>query len=325
MKNLQEKIDLFKKMLFIRAVEEKIAREYHPKGQEQQMRCPIHLSIGQEASAVGVCNNLNIDDQIFSTHRCHAHYLAKDGDLRKMIFEIFGKIGGCIDGRGGSMHLMDSSKGIELSIPIVASSIPISVGAALTNKLDKNNKVSVSFFGDACLEEGVSHESFNFASVSKLPVLFVCENNLYSVYTHLNDRQPNRSFEMIGKAHDIKTTKLNGNDVFLVNDKIKEILSDIRSNLKPHLLILDTYRYREHCGPNFDDHLNYRDAEEVEFWKQNDPVILAEKKIIEENLLTIDEIKQYRDEVEKELMQVFQEAFEMKLPDKSDASKFVYA
>ena len=131
MKNLQEKIDLFKKMLFIRAVEEKIAKDYHPETGEQQMRCPVHLSIGQEASAVGVCYNLKKSDQIFSTHRCHAHYLAKGGNLKKMIFEIFGKMGGCIDGRGGSMHLMDTSVGVELSIPIVASSIPVAVGAAL--------------------------------------------------------------------------------------------------------------------------------------------------------------------------------------------------
>ena len=263
MKNFNLKIELFKKMLYIRAVEEKIANDYYPKIGEQQMRCPVHLSIGQEASAVGVCNNLQVKDQIFSTHRCHAHYLAKGGNLKKMILEIFGKVGGCIDGRGGSMHLMDSSVGVELSIPIVASSIPVAVGAALANKLDDNGKISVSFFGDACLEEGVSHESFNFASVSNLPTLFVCENNYFSVYTHLNERQPARSIEEIGKAHKIDTTLLNGNEVYTINSELNTIINNIRETSKPHLVVLDTYRFREHCGPSFDDHLNYREKKKL--------------------------------------------------------------
>ena len=171
-------------MLLIRRVEEEIVKRY-PK---QQMRLPVHLSIGQEAIAVGVCHHLRKSDSVFSTHRCHAHYIAKGGNLVKMALELHGKVGGCMDGRGGSMHLMDTDVNV-MSIPIVASAIPLAVGAALANKIDGNGNIVVCFFGDAAVEEGVFHESLNFASLMQLPIIFVCENNQYSVDTHIAKRQ----------------------------------------------------------------------------------------------------------------------------------------
>ena len=191
-------------------VEEEIAKRYP----DQEMRCPVHLSIGQEASAVGVCAALKSTDWAFSGHRNHAHYLAKGGNLRSMISEIYGKETGCCGGRGGSMHLTDQSAGFIGATPIVGSTIPIAVGAALTAKQESKGRVVVVFLGDGAMEAGVVHESLNFAAVRSLPILFACENNLYSVYSPLSVRQPdNRSLADIAAGHGVKTLKVDGNDV----------------------------------------------------------------------------------------------------------------
>ena len=181
-------------------VEEKIV-ELYP---QQEMRCPVHLSIGQEAVSVGVCANLTREDIVFSNHRSHGHYLAKGGNLKAMVHEIYGKSTGCCFGRGGSMHLLDLSINFFGSTPIVGGTIPIAVGASLASKMQQKNNITTIFHGDGAVEEGVFHESLNFASLKKLPVLFVCENNLYSVYTPLSERQPNREIYKLVEAHDIK-------------------------------------------------------------------------------------------------------------------------
>ena len=171
----------------------------------------------------------------------------------------------------------------------------------------------------------MSHESFNFASISNLPVIFVCENNYFSVYTHLDERQPKRSIEAIGKAHNINTTKLGGNDVFDVNANMKIIIDDVRNNMKPHLVILETYRYREHCGPNFDDHLNYRDPKEVDYWMTNDPIKITEEKILNNKVLTQENINDFKIEINKNLNDIFEEALRSPLPNNDDAKKYIYA
>ena len=255
---------IVKSLRLIRRVEEEICIRYGTVGDDQKMRCPVHLSIGQEAVAVGVCSNLNKKDKIYSNHRCHAHYLAKGGDLSLMVREIYGKKGGCLDGRGGSMHLMDPTAGVMMSVPIVASAIPIAVGNALTEKIDNTGSVVVVFFGDGAVEEGAFHESLNFAAVQKLPVIFVCENNLYSVYTHISDRQPSRPIEMLGRAHGIKSHHIKETDGISLNKNFKEIIMDARDHSEPQFVAVDTYRAREHCGVNYDDHLGYRSSEETE-------------------------------------------------------------
>ena len=177
---------LYESMLRIRLVEESIAERYS----EEKMRCPTHLSIGQEAISVGVCSNLSIEDKVLSTHRAHAHYLAKGGCLKSMLAEIYGKVTGCSKGMGGSMHLIDKSVGFMGSTAIVGNTIPVAVGLGLALKLKKEKLISCVFFGDAAVEEGVFFESINFAIIHNLPVLFICENNLYSVYSGLDVRQP---------------------------------------------------------------------------------------------------------------------------------------
>ena len=242
-------------MLRIRLIEEAIADHYG----EGEMRCPVHLSIGQEAIAVGACAALQTSDKVYSTHRCHAHYLAKGGDLKRMLAEICGKAAGCIGGRGGSMHLMDIPKGVMASIPIVSSSIPVAVGSALADKRMRNGKVTVAFIGDASVEEGVFHESANFASLHKLPVIFVCENNLYSVYTRIDERQPNRPLTELAKAHGMLALHGDGNDLDECYRLSVQAAGRARNDQGPTFLVLDTYRWREHCGPAFDNHLGYRE------------------------------------------------------------------
>ena len=166
-------LDMLRAMTRIRMVEEEIAKRYP----EQQMRCPVHLSIGQEAAAVGVCSALQSTDWAFSGHRNHAHYLAKGGNLKAMLAEIYGKATGCCGGKGGSMHLTDQNAGFIGATPIVGSTVPIAVGAALTAQREGNGRVVVVFLGDGAMEAGVVHESLNFAALKKLPILFACENN----------------------------------------------------------------------------------------------------------------------------------------------------
>jgi len=313
--------NLFSSLLKLRMTENEIARKYS----EQEMRCPVHLSIGQEAAAVGVCANLDLQDQVYSTHRCHSHYLAKGGNLRSMISELYGKKSGCCGGRGGSMHLMDPSVGMMLSLPIVASIIPIAVGAALSLKIKKKKNVISVFFGDAAVEEGVFHESANFASLNKLPIVFVCENNKYSCFTKINERQPSEDITRLAKCHNISNLRMNGNNLIDVYEKSKTIVQQIKKKPAPFFLQLDTYRHVEHCGPNSDDNLNYRGKRELNNWLKDDPLenfVKFLKGKNEYDQKTVDEIN---DKIKIEINSAFKFAQNDKFPKPSSIKKFVYA
>ena len=278
---------LYKEILKIRFVEEGISNRYS----EQEMRCPIHLSIGQEAIAVGVCRNLNNKDQIVSNHRCHAHYLAKGGDINKMINELYGNSDGCTGGRGGSMHLFDQNRGVLCSVPIVSSAIPLGIGAGFSFKYKKQNNVVVIFLGDAAIEEGVFYESLNYAKILSLPILFVCENNLFSCFTNIEERQPKNLIKNISKTFEIKTSFLNGNDTIKIFNTTKKIISEIKKNKQPQFILLDTFRMFEHCGPNQDDYLNYRDPKLIKKWSKNCPLKKMEKLLISKKILTSKQIR----------------------------------
>ena len=256
-------------MLRIRLVEESIAERYS----EQKMRCPTHLSIGQEAISVGVCANLTKQDQVLSTHRAHAHYLAKGGCLKSMIAEIYGKVTGCSKGMGGSMHLIDTSVGFMGSTAIVGNTIPVAVGLALEKKLHKKKSIACVFFGDGATEEGAFYESLNFAIIHSLPILFICENNLYSVYSGLEVRQPpKRKIYKMVKAMGVSVHHGNGNDVEEVFRIVKNAKTSIFQGGGPQFLEFDTYRWREHCGPNYDNDIGYREESEFLYWKKKDPL-----------------------------------------------------
>ncbi len=270
-------LDLYKEMLRIRLIEESIAKRYH----EQKMRCPVHLSIGQEAVAVGVCRAVLQTDYLISNHRAHAHYLAKGGCLKAMIAEIYGKATGCCRGRGGSMHLVDCSVGMYGSTPIVGGSIPIGVGLGFATSLKQEKNITIIFFGEGATEEGVFAESLNFAALKNLPILFVCENNFYSVYSPLNVRQSDgRDRAAIARAHGIIAKTGDGNDVEEVYRLAEEAVASIREGNGPVFLEFDTYRHREHCGPNFDNHIGYRTEEEFLFWEEKCPIKLQAQRVI---------------------------------------------
>lgn len=312
---------MYREMLRIRMIEESIAERYS----EQEMRCPVHLSIGQEAVAVGACHALRHTDRVFSTHRCHSHYLAMDGDLNAMLAEIYGKAAGCTGGRGGSMHLTDPDKGLIASVPIVASSIPLAVGTALADQIDGNPNVSVAFFGDSSVEEGVFHESANFASLCSLPVLFICENNLYSIYTPLKDRQPADLLSSLPRAYGMNFDTADGNDVMAVFEATRKAVLRARQGSGPTFLLFNTYRFREHCGPNFDNHLGYRTQAEYESWLSRCPIKRSKVVLEGRNLLSHDEEIHIVSELRKEIDRAFIFAKEAPLADPLQASAHVYA
>ncbi|MEN9633873.1 MAG: Acetoin:2,6-dichlorophenolindophenol oxidoreductase subunit alpha [Verrucomicrobiota bacterium] len=272
----ETELRLFELMIRIRMVEEAIASHYTA----QQMRCPVHLSIGQEAAAAGVGLALRADDLAMSGHRSHAHYLAKGGDLNAMIAEMHGRETGCCHGRGGSMHLVDLKAGFRGAVPIVGSTIPIAVGLAFADHLQKRDRVTAAFFGEAATEEGVFHESANFASLHKLPVVFVCENNLYSVYSPMGVRQPaHREVFEQARGHGIEAHQGDGNDPLAVYQLMSEALAHARARRGPVFLELKTYRWREHCGPNFDNNIGYRTEAEYLAWKERDPIAGFERRL----------------------------------------------
>ena len=308
-------------MLRIRMVEETIAKRYS----EWKMRCPTHLSTGQEAVATGVCIALKKDDFVLSNHRSHAHYLAKGGDLNKMVAEIYGKATGCSSGRGGSMHLIDQGHGFMGSTSIVGSTIPLAVGLGLSIVLNKTNQVSCVFFGDASVEEGVFFESVNFAVLRKLPVLFVCENNLYSVYSPLGVRQPEgrKIFEMT-RGLGIPSEHCDGNNVWEVFSMVDKAAAGIREGKGPHFLEFSTYRWREHCGPNFDNDLGYRTEEEFLSWKERDPIAILESQLWGQNAISQVKIGEMQASIQKEVDEAFDFAENSPFPHPEEAFTALY-
>ena len=291
-------------MVRIRTVEEKIADKY-PEG---EMRCPVHLSIGQEAVAVGVCTALKVSDCVLGNHRSHAHYLAKGGDLYKMLAEIYGRADGCSRGRGGSMYLVDLQVNFLGSVPIVASSIPVATGVAWAEKLKHTGLTTAVFFGEAALEEGVTHEALNFAALNKLPIIYVCENNLYSVYTHLKFRQPPRSISNLVKGYGVTVFTGDGNDVINVYETAKQAVEKIEKGEGPVFIELATYRWREHCGPNFDNNIGYRTEAEFQKWKKTDPIKKLRKYLLRQKLMSEPELILMVKNLNQDLESLFQKA-----------------
>lgn len=319
-KGNETRLSLFRDMLRIRRIEEAIADRYA----EQEMRCPVHLSIGQEAIAVGICAALRPDDQIVSTHRCHAHYLAKGGDLNAMLAEIYGKDSGCCGGRGGSMHLFDPTVGVLASLPIVGSSIAIATGAALAFQQEGSDRVAVGFMGDAAIEEGVFHESLNFAALKSLPILYVIENNLYACYTHLNQRQPARPLGDLALAHGLKPLYVNGNDVIAAQAAAEACVVKARQGRGPSVLVLDTYRWREHCGPNYDNDAGYRTEAEFQDWKAHCPVEGLRRTLSGDGILTASMEAEMARSIDNEIEAAFKAAKEAAFPATASAGEHLY-
>ncbi len=263
-------IERFYRALYrIRRVEEEIARVYP----QDKIKSPVHLSIGQEAISVAVCEALTLDDVVFGTYRGHALYLAKGGDLRQMIAELYGKSTGCAQGKGGSMHLIDTDAGVMGTSAVVGTTIANSVGYAYAMKYRGSDTVVASFFGDGATEEGVFHESLNFAALKRLPVLFVCENNSYAIHTHQLRRQALANIAERARSYGIPSQRIDDGDVLGLYEQVAQVVADLRSGHGgPYLFECKTYRWKEHVGPGEDWHLGYRMPQEAEAWRENDPL-----------------------------------------------------
>jgi pyruvate dehydrogenase E1 component alpha subunit len=313
---------MYRELLFIRLVDERIAAIYH----EQEIRCPVHLSIGQEATPVGVCAHLTSRDYAMSGHRSHGHYLAKGGSLRAMFAEMYGKATGCTSGKGGSMHLVDLDAGFLGAVPIVGSTIPIAVGSAWGSQMRSEDRVVVTFFGEGATEEGVFHEAINFASLKRLPVVFICENNLYSVYSPMSVRQPaNREVFDVAHGHGVEVHQADGNDVLAVHELAGVAVAKARAGEGPTFLEFLTYRWREHCGPNYDNTFGYRSEDEFEAWKLKDPVPAYERRLREAGVLTDEHLQAVRSELNAEIDDAVAFAKNSPFPSPSEMDTFVYA
>lgn len=290
----------------IRRVEEEIAKVYP----SDKIKSPVHLSIGQEAVAVGVCETLRPDDIVFITYRSHASYLAKGGDLKGMIAELYGKVTGCAKGKGGSMHLVDVSAGVMGASAVVGTTIANAVGYAYALKLKRKDAIVVSFFGDGGSDEGVFYESMNFAVLKKLPIIFVCENNGYAIHTHQRLRQGVPNICERAQAFGMPAERLENDDVLCIYERVGAAVKALRNGQAgPFFFECMTYRWKEHVGPNDDYQLGYRTKEEAEPWIANDQV----KRLAE--MVDASKRRQIEQEVEAEIAQAFAFAEDSPFPD----------
>jgi len=317
--NIDDLIQIYLRAYKIRKTEEEIANRYN----EQEMRCPTHLSIGQELVPSIYAQFITEKDYAVSTHRAHAHYIAKGGDIKSMIAEIYGKKTGCSHGLGGSMHLIDKKVGFMGSTAIVGGTIPIGVGLALSIQIKNEDKISTVFLGDGATEEGVFYESVNFAALKDLPVIFICENNLYSVYSNLEVRQPkNRKIFELVQAMGLNVLHANGYDIEDSYNKLKRAISFVKEEKKPFFIELDTYRFREHCGPNFDNHIGYREEKEYEEFLGKDPLIKLRNYLKENNV--INKLEKEEQRIKNEIDSAFSFAKESPWPEYNEIDTYLF-
>ncbi len=307
---------LYRSLFRIRRVEEEVARIYPT----DKIKSPVHLSIGQEAVAVGVCDPLRKDDVLFGTYRDHATYLAKGGDLRRMIAELYGKAAGCAKGKGGSMHLIDPDVASMGASAIVGTTIPHAVGYAHALRLAGSDRLVVSMFGDGAADEGAFHESLNWAGVQKLPVLFVCENNYYAIHSHHLTRHASDNLCERAAAYGMPAERVEGNDVLTIRSAMAEAVEELRRSGKgPRFFEFMTYRLKEHVGPNDDYHQGYRKPDEAAPWMKNDPVKTLGEKLPRDVKATIDRA------VEEEIRDAFEFAERSPFPDLKELYTDLYA
>ena len=315
--------NLYRTMVRIRLIEESLIEPIL----NQKVKCPVHLYSGQEAIAAGFGAVLTEKDAIFSTHRSHGHYLAKGGGLNEMIAEIYGKETGCSRGRGGSMHLYFPQKGFCGSAPIVAGTISLALGSALASYIRKDKRVTVSFFGDGATGEGVLYESLNFAALKKLPIIFACENNLYSTHLHIRECRPNENIYQIAEPFGIASHRIDGNDVLQVYEAARNAVQQCRQNEGPVFLEFMTYRMRGHVGPDDNiqgSHTDIRPQTEIEEWRKKDPIENFYQYLLDNNVLKEDDLQRIELEIREEIRLAYQFASESPYPQKGELTRYVY-
>ncbi|MBI4360108.1 MAG: thiamine pyrophosphate-dependent dehydrogenase E1 component subunit alpha [Candidatus Jacksonbacteria bacterium] len=315
---------IYRSMVRIRLAEEKIA-EGVTNG---EIKTPCHLYIGQEAVAAGLIATLKKTDYVFGNHRSHGHYIAKGGDMKAMFAEIYGKTAGCSGGRGGSMHLIARDVGFLGAQPLVAGTIPLALGAALASSITEDKRVVVSFFGDGAVEEGVFHESLNFAAVKKLPLIFVCENNLYSSHLHISERRAKNNIYTEALAYGIPSFQVDGQDICAIYTLVKKYIHTVRFGM-PLFIEALTYRFCGHVGAydTVDDQhtLDIRESAEVARWKKRDPIVLFEKYALSEKLLTQKKIVRMQNLAQKEVSEAYTYALQAPYPKQQELTHYVFA
>ncbi|MFZ3045343.1 MAG: thiamine pyrophosphate-dependent dehydrogenase E1 component subunit alpha [Desulfatirhabdiaceae bacterium] len=307
-------------MLRIRKVQERIDSLYL----ENEIKTPVHLYIGQEAIAVGVCSALRTSDYISSNHRGHGHFLAKGGNLKSMVAELYCKQSGCSKGVGGSMHLVDTAVGHMGSSSIVGGGIPIGTGLGLAAQLKGTDQVCAIFFGDGAADEGVLYESINFAMLKKLPVIYVLENNEWSVCSHVSSRQADENIFHRASQHLLATRKIDGNDVMAVYNAAVDAVNRARNNQGPSFIECETYRLWGHAGCASQDPKGYRSTEEIECWKIKCPVQRFQNRLVEENLLNEQKLTLMAASIAAEIDDAFAFAQNCSLPDPDQLYKNLF-
>lgn len=314
-------VQMYSTMLRIRLFEERIVALYP----EQEMKCPVHLCIGQEAIATGVCLNLEKNDYVFSNHRGHGHCLAKGSAMGPLLAEFYGKKTGCSAGKGGSMHIIDVENGILGTSAIVGGGIPMGVGAALASSLRKDGLVTVIFFGDGASEEGVFYESFNFAALKKLPVVFVCENNFYATNSPQAARQASCRISSAAAAFDAHGSCIDGNDVTAVYEAAQSAITQARGGGGPSLIEAITYRWKGHVGPGADYEQGCRPKEELFDWLDRCPIKTFKARLQDCGAMTKKEMAEIDALINTEIDEAVAFAKESPYPEASDLLTNVYA
>ncbi len=310
-------------MVRIRLFEDKLAEEVLAGN----IKTPCHLYIGQEAIAVGACAALKKSDYVFGTHRSHGHFLAKGGAMKPLMAEIYGKATGCSRGRGGSMHLVDLENGFMGAQPLVAGTIPLAVGAALGSQIKKDKRVTVAFFGDGAVDEGAFHESLNFAAIKNLPVIFICENNLYSSHLHIRERRKNNIWEQASSVG-ITAVRVDGNDILKVYEAAKKAVSHARSGKGVFFIEAMTYRLRGHVGAHDNiadqDIRDIRNPKEVKAWLAKEPIWKFKKYLKTHGVLNENDFQKIEEAAQKEVEEAYKFMERSPYPKPSELPDYVF-
>lgn len=310
-----------KTMITIRLVEQKLAKEK----KLGNIGGPVHLGVGQEAIAVAISSHLRKSDRVFGAHRSHSHLLSMGSNLKSFFAEILGRSTGLSKGMGGSMHLWDEPNGFYGSVPIVAGTVPLALGAGLAAKMDSRQDISVAYLGDSAFEEGVVHECLNIASLMEIPIIFVVENNLFGSHMHISQRQAKVSLTRYAVANGIDCDLVDGNNVVQISDVSKKLINQARNNNKPGFIEAITYRWYGHVDwrEDIDVGVN-RSSEDLADWKKRDPIKRLLETMIKEKIITIDDYNSHLFKIENLIDSAWNEAINDPHPDKKDLLNFVY-
>ena len=314
--------NILSRMLLIRKTEQQLAL-----GRKNGLiGGPVHLGVGQEAIAVGISQNLRKTDRVFGAHRSHSHLLALNPNFYRLFAEVLGKKTGFSKGMGGSMHLYDQPSGFYGSVPIVAGTVSLAVGAAMAAKMQNTDDIGVAYIGDGAVEEGVVHESFNLAKIQKAPMLFVIENNLFASHMHISLRQPSDMVSRFAIANDIPYKLVDGNNVVAVAKASKELIDDIRAGKGPGLIELVTYRWYGHVDWRDDVDVGVdRSLDDIENWKARDPILRLSKSMIKAKMWTTEEEKNLNNKIDKEIQIAWEMAMNDPYPSPDATLKYVYS